>query len=186
MTPEEYLAFERASPEKHEFADGEIFAMSGGTYAHSLLGTNVAGELRNALSDRPCDVHGADMRIEVAATRRFFYPDVSVVCGPPVFLDDKRDTVLNPKVIVEVLSDSSEGYDRGEKFAHYRRIESLRDYVLVSQTEPLVEHFSRQADGTWLYRALGPGDKLVLPSVDSAVAVDRIYLKVPLSPSKSA
>jgi Uma2 family endonuclease len=178
MSPEEYLAFERGSADKHEYVDGEIFPMSGGTYEHSLLASNVARELGNALADRPCDVHGPDMRIKVAATNRFFYADASVVCGEPVFADDARDNVLNPKVVVEVLSDSTERYDRGEKFAHYRRIEALREYVLVSQSEPLVEHFSRQADGTWLYRALGPGDELVLPSLGCAVSVDRIYLKV--------
>jgi len=178
MTPEEYLAFERASDEKHEYVDGEIFAMSGGTYEHSLLGSNVTRELGNALIDRPCDVHGSDMKIKVAASNRFFYSDASVVCGPPIFGDDGRDSVLNPKVIVEVLSDSTERYDRGEKFAHYRRIDSLQDYVIVSQTEPLVEQFSRQANGTWLYRALGPGEQLVLASLDCSIPVDRVYLKV--------
>lgn len=178
MTPEEYLAFERTSQEKHEYADGEIFAMSGGTYEHSLLASNVTRELGNALVDRPCDVHGSDMKIKVAATSRFFYSDASVICGAPIFADDTRDSVLNPKVVVEVLSDSTERYDRGEKFAHYRRIDSLRDYVLVSQTEPLVEHFSRQTDGTWLYRALGPGEQVVLTAIDCTLAVDRIYRKV--------
>ena len=178
MTPEEYLAFERASDEKHEYVDGEIFAMSGGTYEHSLLATGIARELGNALGDRPCDVHGSDMKIRIVATNRFFYSDVSVVCGSPVFADDARDSVLNPKVIVEVLSDSTERYDRGEKFAHYRRIDALQDYVLVSQTEPLIEHFSRQADGSWRYRALGPGEQLVLASIECTIAVNRIYLKV--------
>lgn len=178
MTPEEYLAFERTSEQRHEYADGEIFAMSGGTYEHSLLSSNCARELGNALIDRPCDVHGSDMKIKVAATNRFFYPDASVVCGEPIFVDEMRDSVLNPKVIVEVLSDSTERYDRGEKFAHYRRIDSLRDYVLVSQTEPLVEHFSRQSDGLWLYRALGPGEQLVLASIDCTIPLDRIYRKV--------
>ncbi len=178
MTPEEYLAFERASDEKHEYVDGEIFAMSGGTYEHSLLGSNVVRALGNALVDRPCDVHSSDMKIKVTATNRFFYSDASVVCGSPIFGDDGRDSVVNPKVIVEVLSDSTERYDRGEKFAHYRRIDSLQDYVLVSQTEPLVEQFSRQADGIWLYRALGPGEQLVLTSPDCSIPVDRIYIKV--------
>lgn len=185
MSPEEYLAFERASDEKHEYVDGEIFAMAGGTYEHSLLCSNVTYELRHALIDRPCDVLGSDMKIKVATTNRFFYPDTSVVCGNPIFGDVARDSVLNPKLIVEVLSDSSERYDRGEKFAHYRRVESLQEYVLVSQKEPLVEHYSRQADGVWLYRALGPGERLVLPSVGCAIAVDRIYLKV-FPPSSDA
>lgn len=176
-TPEEYLAFERASTQKHEYADGEIFAMSGGTYDHSLIGQNVARELGIALLERPCDVHGSDMRIKVEASSRYFYADVLVVCGSPVFEDETRDTILNPKLIVEVLSDSTERYDRGEKFTHYRKLASLEDYVLASQTEPLVEHYRRQPDGAWLYRALGPGERLTLASLDCEIEVDRMYLK---------
>lgn len=178
MTPEEYLAFERASDQKHEYANGEIFAMSGGTREHSLIGQNLARELGNALLERPCEVHGSDMRIEVTATERYFYPDVSVVCGQPRFADEKRDTVLNPKLIAEVLSDSTERYDRGDKFAHYRAIPSLQDYVLASQTQPLVEHYHRQSDGTWVYRVIGRGERLLLASLDCEILVDRIYLKV--------
>jgi Uma2 family endonuclease len=177
MTPEEYLAFERASDQKHEYVDGEIFAMSGGTREHSLIGQNVAGELRNALLERACEVHGSDMRIKTAAGK-YHYADAFVVCGPPVFEDETRDVMLNPKAIVEVLSDSTERYDRGDKFASYRTIDTLMDYVLVSQTAVLVEHYHRLADGTWLYRALETGDKLVLPSLDCEIPVDRLYLKV--------
>ncbi len=183
MIPEEYLAFERTSDERHEYVDGEIFVMSGNTYEHSLLGSNIVRELGNELTDRPCDVHGSDMKIRIAATNRFFYSDISVICGAPIFADDKRDSVLNPKVIVEVLSESTEGYDRGDKFAHYRRLDSLQDYVLVSQTEPLVEQFTRGPDGVWLYRVLGPGQQLILASLDCAIPVDRIYLKVFQPPS---
>jgi Uma2 family endonuclease len=178
MSPEEYLAFERASDQKHEYADGEIFAMSGGTHEHSLIAGNVHGELRNALMERPCVVHGSDMRIKVAATNRYFYPDVSVVCGRPVFQDATRDVLLNPKAVIEVLSDSTERYDRGDKFQHYQQIASLTEYVLVSQTAPLVEHYARQADGSWIYRALGPGEHVRLASLECEIAVDRIYLKV--------
>ena len=178
MSPEAYLAFERGSDTRHEYVDGEIFAMSGATYEHSLLASNIVRALGNALVDRPCDVHGSDMKIRVVATNRFFYADVSVVCGPPDFGDEVRDSVLNPKVIVEILSDSTERYDRGEKFAHYRRIASLKEYVLVSQKEPLVEQFSRQDDGAWLYRALGPGERLGLTSVECSIPLDRIYEKV--------
>lgn len=178
MTSEEYLAFERASEQKHEYADGEIFPVSGGTREHSLIGQNLARELGNALLERPCEVHGSDMRIKVVATGRYFYPDVSVVCGEPRFEDEARDTVLNPKVIVEVLSDSTERYDRGDKFASYRTIESLKDYVLASQTRPLIEHYQRSPDGTWVFRALGPGERLVLASLGCEVAVDRAYVKV--------
>jgi Uma2 family endonuclease len=177
MTPEEYLAFERASDQKHEYVDGEVFAMAGGTYDHSLIGQNVTRELGNALLERPCDVHGSDMRIKVAASSRYFYADALVVCGQPIFEDDAHDTILNPKLVVEVLSDSTERYDRGEKFTHYRKLESLEDYVLVSQTEPLVEHYHREPLGAWLYRALGPGERLVLAAFGCEIAVDRLYVK---------
>ncbi len=177
MTPEEYLTFERASGEKHQYVDGEIFAMSGGTREHSLLGHNVGVELGTALLDRPCEVHGSDLKIK-SASGKYHYADAFVLCGSPVFEDEARDVVLNPKVIVEVLSPSTERYDRGDKFAAYREIASFMDYVLVSQAAVLVEHFHRQADGTWLYRTLGPGERLVLPSLGCEVSVDRLYLEV--------
>jgi Uma2 family endonuclease len=120
LTPQEYLAFERSAEQRHEYADGEIFAMPGGTREHSLIAGNVYGELSTALLERRCEVHGSDMRIKIPATERYVYPDASVVCGRPVFDDDTRDTLVNPVVIVEVLSDSSEAYDRGDKFGHYR------------------------------------------------------------------
>jgi Uma2 family endonuclease len=178
MTPEEYLAFERASDEKHEYADGEIFAMSGGTREHSLTAANILGELRGALLERPCEVHGSDMKIKAVAGRKYHYPDVSVVCGRPFFEDDKRDVLLNPKLIVEVLSDSTERYDRGDKFTSYRTIDTLEDYVLVSQTSVLVEHYHRLPDGTWLYRALGSEERLALASLGCEIPVERIYWKV--------
>ena len=185
MTPAEYLAFERASTEKHEYVDGEIFAMSGGTRGHSLLGSNALGELRNALFDRPCEVHGSDMRVKTAGAK-YHYPDVSVVCGNPSFEDDTRDVLLNPKLIVEVLSDSTEKYDRGDKFASYRTIGGLEDYVLVSQTEVLVEHYHRHPEGGWMYRVLGPGDQLDLVSLGCRISVDRIYHRVFLEAQPSA
>jgi len=178
MTPEEYLAFERASEERHEYADGEIFAMSGGTRDHSLTAQNIAGELRNALLERPCEVHGSDMKIKAVATRKYHYADALVLCGQPIFEDETQDVVLNPKLIVEVLSDSTERYDRGDKFTSYRTIETLEDYVLVSPTTVLVEHFHRLSDGTWIYRALGPGKQLEFTSLGCAISIDRIYLKV--------
>jgi Uma2 family endonuclease len=177
MTPEEYLAFERASDERHEYADGEIFAMSGGTREHSLAGQNVARELGNALLERPCEVHGPDMKIKAAAGK-YHYADALVICGPPIFEDESRDVVLNPKLIVEVLSDSTERYDRGDKFTSYRAIGTLEDYVLVSQKAARVEHFHRLPDGTWLFRVLGPGERLALTSLGCEIEVDRVYAKV--------
>lgn len=177
MTPAEYLAFERASDERHEYADGEIFALAGGTREHSLASQNIAGELRAALLSRPCEVHGQDMKIKTRAGK-YHYADALVLCGAPLFEDDSRDVVLNPKLIVEVLSEATERYDRGDKFASYRTIATLADYVLVSQKAVLVEHYHRLADGTWLYRALGPGEHLVLESLGCEIAVDSVYLKV--------
>jgi len=177
ITPAEYLAFERASDTRHEYADGEIFAMSGGSLDHSLVGHNLERELGNALLERPCQVHGSDLKIKTPAGK-YHYADAFVLYGPPVFEDDTRDVVLNPKLIVEVLSDSTERYDRGDKFTSYRTIDTLEEYVLVSQTSILVEHYRRLPDGTWLYRALASGEQLVLPSLGCEIPIDRIYLKV--------
>lgn len=182
VTPEEYLAFERGSEEKHEYVDGEIFAMSGGTFKHALIAQNIARELDNALLDRPCRVLGSDMRIKAEAVGSYHYPDVSVLCEEPRFEDATEDVLLNPKLVVEVLSESSERYDRGDKFARYRTIESLTDYVLISQTTELVEHYHRlpgdDGDDAWRYRALRAGDVFELSSLACAIPVARIYLKV--------
>lgn len=178
MTPEEYLAFERASEQKHEYVDGEIFAMSGGTREHSLLGSNVTTSLSLALRRRPCEVHTSDMKVRSGREPEYHYPDVSVVCGKPIFEDETRDVLLNPKVIVEVLSESTERYDRGDKLDSYGTIASLEEYVLVSQTKVRVEHYHRGPDGTWIYRKLGAGELLVLPSIGCEIPVDEIYLKV--------
>jgi Uma2 family endonuclease len=178
LSEQKYLAFERAAEERHEYADGKIFAMAGGTWEHSLIASNIGGELRNALIERPCTVHGSDMRIHIPPTRRYTYADVLVVCGQPVFTDEVRDTVVNPIVIVEVLSDSTESYDRGDKFEQYETIPSLRDYVLVSQKEVRIEHFQRQPDGTWQRRVAGAGDRVAFESLGCEVRVDRAYLKV--------
>lgn len=178
MTEAEYLQLERGAEQRHEYAGGEVFAMAWGTREHSLIAGNLNRELSLALLDRPCEVHGADMRIKIAATGRYTYGDVVVVCGRPVFEDEQRDTLLNPKVIVEVLADSTERYDRGEKFTQYRTIGSLVNYVLVSQHAKLVEHFSRREGGDWIFRGVGTGERLSLPSIGCEVEVDRIYLKV--------
>ncbi|WP_437657887.1 Uma2 family endonuclease [Sorangium sp. So ce1182] len=186
LSPEEYLALERASEQKHEYANGEIFAVSGCSREHSLLAGSVQRELGNALLERPCEVHTSDMRVKIPSTGRYVYPDASVVCGEPVFEDAEVDTLMNPNVIVEVLSDSSEAYDRGDKFAQYRSVASITDYVLVSQKAARVEHFQRQPDGRWLLSILGPGAQLALESIGVVIEVDRVYLKVPLAPAAGA
>ncbi len=178
LSPEEYLAFERASEDRHEYADGEIFAMSGGTIAHSEITGNIYGELRNAVRPRGCRVLNGDMRIHIEATGRYVYADALILCDKPLFHDGRMDTLLNPKLVVEVLSDSTEAYDRGDKFAGYRTIPSLRTYVLASQKEPRIEVFSRQADGSWVLRAYGPGERAVLTDIDVLLDVDAVYAGV--------
>lgn len=177
-TSAEYLAWERAAPEKHGFYRGEVFAMAGASRAHNLIVGNVVALLRAALLDRPCESYPSDMRVRVSATGLYTYPDVSALCQPPVFDDDNADTLTNPDLIVEVLSTTTEAYDRGEKFEHYRSIPSFREYLLVAQDKPLVEHFVRQSDGTWNLRVLHAGDVLSLPGLACSFAVDEIYRKV--------
>lgn len=175
-TPEEYLAWERKAPERHEFLHGEVFAMAGAKRRHNLLALNLAAELRDALRQRKCEVYPSDMRVKVSATGLYTYPDASVAC-PPRFEDADEDTLLNPVVLIEVLSTSTASYDRGEKFENYRTIPSFKEYVLVSTHKVLVEHFLRQADNSWLMRERRAGERLELASIGCAIAVDEIYLK---------
>ena len=173
----EYLAFERESTERHEYFRGEVYAMAGGSEAHNLIAANILRELGNALHDRPCYAYGSDMRVK--AGELYTYPDVSALCGDRRFEDEAiRDTLLNPGALVEVLSDTTEAYDRGRKFDAYRSIPSLVDYVLVSQAQRLVEHFARQKDGSWILHVLRAGERLRLGSLQCDLAVDEIYLKV--------
>jgi len=178
LTPEEYLAKERAAEQRHEYAGGEVFAMAGGTREHALIAVNFVSALHAALIERPCEVYNSEMRVKIPTTTRYVYPDAAVACGGPKFEDEVRDTLLNPLLIVEVLSDSTEAYDRGDKFAQYQTIPSLQEYVLASQKSPRVEIFRRLPDGTWLLRIAGPGARVSLESVQCEIAVDRAYLKV--------
>ncbi len=177
LTIDEYLALERASKDKHEFLNGEIFAMSGASLEHNLIVASLVACLHAALRHRPCLVLPSDMKLHVPATGLFAYPDVMVVCGEPMLRDGHRDVLLNPSVIVEVLSDSTERYDRGDKFAAYQTIESLRDFLLVSSKAPRIEHFARRPDG-WLLRTFGSGDRLMVESIGSEIAVDDVFAKV--------
>jgi Uma2 family endonuclease len=177
-TAREYLAWERQQPTRHEFFQGEVFAMGGATREHNLLVVNITAELRNALRKKPCETYPSDMRVKVPATGLYTYPDASVVCGKPEFEDGALDTLLNPLVLVEVLSDSSERYDRGKKFEQYRSIPSLTDYVLVAQDHVLVEHFRRGEGDTWVLREVRAGGRVELSGPECALEVDEIYLKV--------
>jgi Uma2 family endonuclease len=158
--------------------DGEIFAMSGASEAHILITGNIARHLGNQFEGGPCRVYASEMKVRVRPTGLYTYPDVVVVCGSRQFADDHRDTLLNPTVIFEVLSPSTEAYDRGEKFAHYWRLESLTDYVLVAQDHIRVEHFTRQSDG-WFVTAAGALDEVLrLDSIESALSLSAIYANV--------
>jgi Uma2 family endonuclease len=152
FTPEDYLRREREAAQKHEYYHGEVFAMAGGSPDHALIASNVIRELGNRLKGNPCRVYSSDLRVRIPRTTLYTYPDSSVICGERQFdpLDANRETVLNPTLIVEVLSPTTESWDRGGKFQNYREIESLREYVLVSWDKALVETFLRQSDGTWV------------------------------------
>jgi len=179
LTPAEYLDIERSATIRSEYIDGEMVAMSGGSWEHGLIAANVVGELRQKLKRRPCQIQGSDLRIRVASGRLYTYPDVTVVCGEPQFEDSQRDILVNPTLIGEVLSPSTEAYDRGKKFELYRSIPSLRGYLLVSQDDPHVELFTLQPDGRWFFTATaGLETTVTLASIECDLALAEIYDKV--------
>ncbi len=175
-----YLALEAKSEQRHEWLDGAIYAMAGGTLEHGQLAAAVIGELRALAEACGCRVFSSDAKVRVPATGLATYPDVAVVCGPIERDADDRHAMTNPAVLVEVLSDGTEAYDRGEKFEHYRRLPSLRDYVLVSQRRPRVEVYSRDDHDRWVLTAVGAGERFSLTAMPGAVAVDRLYAGVEL------
>ncbi|MCP3960966.1 MAG: Uma2 family endonuclease [bacterium] len=178
---EEYLAFERESEIKHEYLDGEIFAMSGASRKHNRISWNIAEALGPQLRESDCEGFVSDMRVHIPATGLFTYPDVTVVCGELDFHDDQTtDTLLNPTLIAEVLSPSTEDYDRGRKFAHYRSIPSLQLYLLVAQDHAHVERFERQPSGLWvLYETDDVGDRVELQAIGASLALADVYYRVP-------
>jgi len=181
MTPEQYLEMERAAEFKSEYFEGQVYAMAGGTYPHATIIANVGRELGQALKQKPCTVTGSDARLRISPAGLCTYPDVMVVCGEAKFADDQRDTLLNPTLIVEVLSKSTEGHDRGFKFVQYRKLDSLREYVLVSTGEPRVEKFLRQQDGQWLLsESVGLDAVCRFESLECQVLVSDIYHRVTL------
>jgi Uma2 family endonuclease len=187
LTPEQYLEIERAAEYKSEYYDGEMFAMAGAGEAHNVLAGNLVTGLNNQLRSRPCRVYPSDMRVRVRATGLYTYPDVVVVCGERRFLDEQRDTLLNPSLLVEVLSPSTEAYDRGRKFKHYRSIESLREYLLVASDRVQAELYTRQPDGRWLLTSADRlEDSLDLESIGCRLALMDLYEKVDLPGSQPA
>ena len=172
----DYLALEEASNTKHEFLDGEIYGMAGGTPEHAALSVAVSSALLAQLRGGPCRVYSSDLRVRVLATGLATYPDVTVVCGELERDPESPATVVNPRVVVEVLSDGTEAYDRGQKLDHYRRIPSLAAVVLVSHRAPAIEVWERASDGAWGRQEFGPGQAAEIQALPARLLVDEIYL----------
>ena len=179
LSPDEYLALDRAADTRSEYYNGRLYAMSGGSRAHSLISINLAREFSVALDNTPCLVFSKDLRLRVSPAGLYTYPDLTVVCAEPQFADKEADTLLNPALVVEVLSQSTEAHDRGFKFAHYGKIPSLSEYMLVSQGEPRVEVLRRRGPGEWaLSESAGLDATCHLESVNVRIALAGIYRKV--------
>lgn len=185
ISPEEYLALERNAVQKSEYYAGEIFLMACATKLHNIIAANILGELYGQLKKKPCLVFPSDMRLKVSKTGLYTYPDAMVACEKVIFEGEKEDVLLNPVIIVEVLSESTEGYDRGKKFEHYRRIDSFLEYLLVAQDQHHVEHYVKQKNGAWLFSETRSLDETIkLPSIDCELALSEIYDKVDIQPEE--
>jgi len=175
MTYPEYVAAEAAATVRHEFINGEVFAMAGGTPEHSALAASIIRELGMMLRGKPCRVYTSDLRIRIVGTNMSTYPDASVVCGKPETAPGDPNAVVNPTLLVEVLSESTEAYDRGAKAAHYRHIESLKEYVFVAQDEPRLEVYRRTERGGWELFEARSGERLGIESIGVRLSVDAVY-----------
>lgn len=185
VSPEEYLRREREAEERHEYDNGRIYAMSGGSLSQSRIRINLARETSAGLKGKSCESLSPKMKVCINAAGKFYYPDLSIVCGEPRFHDRERDALLNPAVIVDVISPSSEKRDRTTKFFAYQQIESLTDYLLTSQDRPLVEHFARQPKGQWLYTAYKDlSDVISLSSIDCRLPLAGVYDRVECPPEE--
>jgi Uma2 family endonuclease len=183
MTPAEYLAFERNQEQKHEYWHGQVYLMAGAKARHNLITANVIAGLHLQLRGRSCSVYPSDMRVLIPATGLYTYPDALVVCGKAEFEDTEEDTLLNPTVVIEVLSKSTEQYDRGDKFRNYRTIPTLQEYLLIAQDERRVEHFVRQANTEWLLTEMSDATGAIdLPTIDCTLAMADLYDKVSMPP----
>jgi Uma2 family endonuclease len=181
-TFDDWLASERtANEQRSEYVAGEVFAMAGGSEEHNLIVLNVGAELRNQLKSRPCRVYPSDMKVHIAKDDVGAYPDVMVICGEREFYDGRRDVVTNPTLIVEVLSEATEAYDRGDKFRFYRSLDSLQAYLLLSQSRVQAELFLRQPEGTWSLSAYqDAAESVPLPLIEAELSLAEVYDKVEL------
>lgn len=185
ITPEEYLHREKNAEFRSEYFQGEMFAMAGASANHNLIVLNAGASLREQLKKKPCRVYPSDLRLRIEASGLYTYPDLSIVCGEPQLETNGCDVLLNPVVLVEVLSDSTEAYDRGKKFEHYRTIPSLQHYVMIAQDRHSIDCFSRTEDGTWVLTSCQSIDeKIKLDAIDCHLAASEVYEKVvfPASP----
>lgn len=181
LTSEQYLAKEREAEFKSEYINGEIFAMAGASREHNQISSNIVISLGSQLLDKPCSVYSSDMKVKIAKANKYTYPDIVATCDPQHFEDDHTDVLLNPSVIIEILSDSTEAYDRGLKFFHYQRLESLREYLLVSQKFCHVEKYERQANNLWAYSEFHDVDDAVnINTLNCTLPLKEIYRKVEL------
>jgi Uma2 family endonuclease len=182
VSPAEYLKSERRANHKSEYFGGVVVAMAGASWQHNLITANIARLLGNQLVDGPCAVVSSDLRVLVPECDRYYYPDVVLVCDEPEFEDTTADSLLNPNVVVEVLSNSTERLDREQKYDCYRTLRSLTDYVLVSQTHRRIEHFSRQPDGRWVHSVVtAPEGELEIPAIRCKLSLAEVYARVKLS-----
>jgi Uma2 family endonuclease len=179
VSPEEYLEQERLADRKSEYFQGEVFAMAGASPRHVSIVTNVVIELGQQLKRKPCRVYSADLRLRVTPAGIYTYPDVMVICGDAQFADDQKDTVLNPVLIVEVLSESTRNYDRGKKFQHYRKLPSLIEYLMIEQDQPRIEHWTRQRENHWDFVDIDDlGQSIELTSIGCALPLTEVYDKI--------
>jgi len=186
VSPEDYLATEESSESRNELIDGVVVAMSGNTYPHVLIVDNLVLELNGRLRGKPCRMSSNQLKVKVELTGDYFYPDLVGICGAPIFEGPGQLTLLNPTLLIEVLSPSTEGYDRGRKFLHYQQIPTLREYVLVAQDEPRVELYSRGENSAWTYnRISGPEATVSFASIDCTVPLADIYRDVAFGEPKT-
>jgi Uma2 family endonuclease len=176
MTEAEYLAFERSSEFKHEYIDGEAFAMTGASRAHNLISVNLITSIRTQLRGKPCQVYPGDMRVKIETLQQYTYPDLSVACGTAQFTSDQPESLLTPTLIVKILSPSTERYDRGKKFQIYRKLPSLQEYVLIAQDSPRIESYRLQDNGTWTFSDVeGLDTRIELNSIGCILDLKEVY-----------
>ncbi len=181
--PAEYLAFERTAKFRHEYIGGEIYEMAGEKRSHSIICTNISGELHARLKGKLCEVYSPNMKVRTESSGIYTYPDATVVCGQPIFHDEAEDILINPKVIIEVLSPSTEKKDRGEKWENYQQIESLAEYLLVSQTKPRLEMYVRQPNQHWDWSyKIELTSSIYLASIDCELRLADIYDRIDFPP----